>query len=510
MDGNARGLQKRLRDSRRTGNLSLAGASLGALPPAVCNARDFLEPDERLYECVDLVKMDLNYNNIPQLPEEVGILGESLVVLQAAHNPLRSLPTALSHFRALKLLNLSNCQFSQFPAVICTLFSLVELRLDNNGIEALPANDFGNLTELQVLQLEHNRLRSVPHSIGRLQKMVRLHLSQNQLTELPESLGALSKLETLEIRENQLQNLSARVTTGLSRLKVLDARRNRLTELPMLPQSTSLKDVLLSFNQVATLDVARLAGAVNLATLDLADNKVAAIDSMIADLPELAFLNVSNNELRGLPHALGYMPKLKRLIVEQNPIRTINRSILTGSTENLKKYLRSRGPAPSGLADTATGSATHSAWSVVEDQQLNLDKIPADTAESILGKMLQQNQPYNTCQTINAGGTGAGTLRCLPLVLRLLQNRQFEKVTVIKFERLGLDQVPVELTQLPLLQSLSLAMNNLKAPSFADLIDLRNRGSLATYFPSLQRLNLSGNKLRYISAALINGKADCH
>jgi Leucine-rich repeat (LRR) protein len=446
--------RKRLRDSRRSGNLALSNAELLELPAAVCNPRDHLDPDEHLYECIDLVKLDVNYNRIEALPEEVESLAGSLVVLQASHNPLQWLPSALAAFSQLKLLNLSHCQFSQFPAVVCALASLVELRLDHNAIEELPADGLGGLVELQVLQLEANRLRALPHSVGRLGKMLRLHLSQNQLSSLPESLGALSRLEVLEVRENALESLSARITTGLQRLRTLDARRNRLRELPLLAEASATTELLLSFNGIAQLDASRLAGARGLVTLDLADNKVEAVDgpAAAAHLQALAFLNVSNNNLRALPHELGYLPKLTRLLAEQNPIRTISQAVLTGSCEALKKYLRSRGPAPdigggsdggSGGGGAASGGGGggggggRSAWSIVEDGQLLLDKLPDASAEATLRDVLQRGQEYATCKTLAAGGAGGGAGRFLPLVVHMLEAKQFDAVQTLRLEKVG-------------------------------------------------------------------------
>ena len=499
--------RKRLRDSRRSGNLALSNAELNFVPEAIIDPRDHLEQDERLYECIDLVKLDLNYNNIEDIPESIESLAHSLVVFQAAHNPLHRLPSALAAFSTLKLLNLSNCKFTQFPAVVCALASLVELRLDHNAIADIPADGLGGLAELQVLHLESNKLRELPRSVGHLSKMVRLHLSQNQLTSVPETLGMLDRLEILEICDNRIGTISARVSTGLVRLKTLDARRNRLQELPLLAESTEIRELLLSFNAIQHLDATRLAGgAAQLAVLDLADNKLETIDSTVADLRALAFLNVANNNLRGLPHALGYMPKLTRLLAEQNPIRTINRSVLTGSCEGLKKYLRTRGPAPAAAAMEESRSVGRaSAWSVVEDNQLNLDKLPEGSAEATLKDMLQNGQVYETCKTLTASGSGGGSVGCLPLVVHMLEAGQFDAVVTVKLERMGLRRVPVVLSQLPSLEDLSLAFNELRAESFAEVLDLRARGQLRTYFPGLTRLDLRRNQLQLLSAAVVHG-----
>ena len=50
----------------------------------------------------------------------------------------------------------------------------------------------------------------------------------------------------------------------------------------------------------------------------------------------------SNNQLRDVPPELGHLTTLNSLLLDGNPIKSIRRTLLTGGTPALLKYLRSR------------------------------------------------------------------------------------------------------------------------------------------------------------------------
>jgi Leucine-rich repeat (LRR) protein len=103
--------------------------------------------------------------------------------------------------------------------------------LADNGHTEL-SDAIGHLANLRMLDLGHNRLRSLPESLGRLVGLRDfLYLHDNQLTTLPASLGRLTWLRYLNLSENAFDELSAAVTSmqDLMEVRVTD---NRLTELP--------------------------------------------------------------------------------------------------------------------------------------------------------------------------------------------------------------------------------------------------------------------------------------
>lgn len=61
-----------------------------------------------------------------------------------------------------------------------------------------------NLTKLEALTFEGNKLVDVPESIGKLKNLVYLQLSDNNLKTLPNSLENLKKLVSMKLHGNQL------------------------------------------------------------------------------------------------------------------------------------------------------------------------------------------------------------------------------------------------------------------------------------------------------------------
>ncbi|XP_025058788.1 E3 ubiquitin-protein ligase LRSAM1 [Alligator sinensis] len=67
--------------------------------------------------------------------------------------------------------------------------------------------EYGQLTFLQVLNIERNLLKSLPQSIGDLAQLQTLNVKGNKMKELPTTLGGLRSLRTLDVSENHLQEL---------------------------------------------------------------------------------------------------------------------------------------------------------------------------------------------------------------------------------------------------------------------------------------------------------------
>lgn len=63
---------------------------------------------------------------------------------------------------------------------------------------------FCGLKHLDVLDLSHNRLTSVPDGVAELH-VIELNLNQNQISEISDKIADCPRLKTLRIEENCLQ-----------------------------------------------------------------------------------------------------------------------------------------------------------------------------------------------------------------------------------------------------------------------------------------------------------------
>ena len=99
-------------------------------------------------------------------------------------------------------LDLSNQRLSKTPEYVFSRTDLEKLDLSHNMLTGALQSQIGNLKKLKVLDLSNNQFTGVPAEVGQLRDLEVLDLSDNQLTGLPNELGNLSKLQLLNLTGN--------------------------------------------------------------------------------------------------------------------------------------------------------------------------------------------------------------------------------------------------------------------------------------------------------------------
>ncbi|MFX1311762.1 MAG: leucine-rich repeat domain-containing protein [Promethearchaeota archaeon] len=192
-------------------------------------------------------------------------------------------------------LGLFACFMSSLPERIGQLSSLEILNLQNTSISSIPES-IGQLSMLRELDLSDNNLTSLPETIGKLLLLQRLDLGNNDLTSLPETLGSLSSLQELLIGSNPLKSLPDTIS-NLSMLNFLS-----INDVPLI----SLPD---SLGQLSNLEF-----------LDLTANQLSSLPETMGSLSSLKELHLENNQLSSLPETMGSLSSLKELFLQQNPL----------------------------------------------------------------------------------------------------------------------------------------------------------------------------------------------
>ena len=105
-------------------------------------------------------------------------------------------------FSAQKKLDLSNQGLTKVPMSVFSQTDLEELNLSHNTLDGALQSQVGQLKNLKVLNLSNNNFTGVPAEVGQLKNLEVLNLSHNKLTGLPSELGNLSKLKLLDISGN--------------------------------------------------------------------------------------------------------------------------------------------------------------------------------------------------------------------------------------------------------------------------------------------------------------------
>jgi|SaaInlStandDraft_4_1057021.scaffolds.fasta_scaffold01128_10 Leucine-rich repeat (LRR) protein len=85
-----------------------------------------------------------------------------------------------------------------------------ELHLGSGVVTELPP-EIGEFTELEVLALAGNKLKTLPPAIGKLRKLEQLYVGYNKLETLPREIYFLEKLTTLFINDNPLPTLPGQI-----------------------------------------------------------------------------------------------------------------------------------------------------------------------------------------------------------------------------------------------------------------------------------------------------------
>lgn len=99
-------------------------------------------------------------------------------------------------------LDLSGRALTKTPEYVFGETHIEKLDLSNNELSGALQAEVRHLANLKVLDLSDNNFTGVPAEVGQLAQLEVLDLSNNQLTGLPHELGNLKKLKTLDLRGN--------------------------------------------------------------------------------------------------------------------------------------------------------------------------------------------------------------------------------------------------------------------------------------------------------------------
>ncbi|KAK5010330.1 hypothetical protein LTR28_010557 [Elasticomyces elasticus] len=521
-------LRKRIDSTRADGRLNVAAMGLSCIPDEVLQMYDadqMLNSDIAWNESVDLVRLNAADNDITSIDHQVfpdvdaEILAQNddfkgsqfggLEALDLHGNQLSAVPTGLRRLERLTSLNL--------------ISSLRDLNLGHNpGISGTLPSSIAQLTNLEGLDLQANRLLNLPACLRALIHLRVLKVSGNQLTSLP--FDSLKDLPLVELDASKNALLGALLPTELQELtylRSLDVANNSLTSLTFAEHFSfpALQTLNVSGNRLTILpDVKSWA---ELVTLAAEDNKIFALPPGFTKLTKLRNADFTRNELVKLDDEIAGMQSLERLLVAANPLR--DRKLLGMNAADIKQALRARleptqwgdGESSKQLSNDVEDAVlceedkspkwTLKAGRVLDLSALNMTSLPEREFELFVGDndIRQLQLSHNR-------------LECLPSCLGIAANLRTLDLSNNTFGVSYLSGV-LSLSSLQELNlsgngitSLALLMQCLDTPSLQHLNVSNNRVSghlplLRRCFPSLITLLMRDNKLTAISAANLEG-----
>lgn len=267
--------------------------------------------------------LKLNHTQLDLIPHQVAQLN-NLESLTITHNNLVSLHGEFSRISRMKVLNCRRNQLKS-DAIPGSFFAknlnLLVLDLSHNNYTEIPEEVQFN-KQLLVLNLSHNNIDTLPTSLFmNLSDLIHLDLSHNKLETIPPQLRRLTQLQTLILNDNPLVLNQIRQLTSLINLRTLHLRstqRNPKNLLTSLETLENLVDIDLGDNDLSKVP-SLLYSLPNLKRINLSDNKITSLPGDIGDFwKSLETLNLARNELRSLPASLCKMSKLRHLYLSQN------------------------------------------------------------------------------------------------------------------------------------------------------------------------------------------------
>ena len=156
-----------------------------------------------------------------------------------------------------------------------------------------------------------------------LESITRLDLSERGVTLL-EGIEQLPNLRRLHLADGQLTGASLGALAPLVRLDTLDLAGNRLDALESIALLRALRVLIISDNELT--DLSPLASLTSLEILDFSDNNVSDLSPLRA-LRRLRQLNLDNNQVRDIA-PLTSLPQLRRVELSGNPLPRSTLSML--------------------------------------------------------------------------------------------------------------------------------------------------------------------------------------
>ena len=439
---------------------------------------------------------------------------------------------------------LKDCQYAKMESVDLLRQFLsknsdgrLKLDLSRRGLTSIPEG-LPLLTEVEVLKLSHNPLKTLPQSLDSLVHLKQLELWHCGLTEAASLvLTQLPSLEELDLSGNEINTLLQDLN-NLKLLKKLDLRDCGIRELwPGIGELTSLEELNLSGNEIKTLsqDLSNLkllkklglcgcgirelgpgiGGLTSLEELNLSGNEIKTLSQDLSNLKLLKKLGLSNCGIRELGPGIGELTSLEELNLSFNEIKTLPQDL-----SNLK-LLKKLGLMGCGIRELGPGIGGLTSLEKFNLSFNRIETLPQDLSNLKLLKKLDLN--YCGIRELGLGIGGLISLEELDLseneIKTLPQDLSHLKLLKkLDLTDCGIRELGPGIGGLTSLEELNLSFNRIKTLpqdlshlKLLKKLDLRNceiteLGPSIGELISLEELDLSMNEIKTLPQDLSNLK----
>ncbi|KIO28471.1 hypothetical protein M407DRAFT_22363 [Tulasnella calospora MUT 4182] len=435
-----------------------------------------------------IVVLNLSKNPHIDLPLDFIASCTMLRDLRLSQAAMKQVPSGVKHISTLHELDISsNCMVSLDEAELHRIPGLRNIQVQNNRLSTLPKS-FAEMKALKFLNISNNKLDSIPPVLSQITSLVDLDLSFNTVLILPPTLRELTNMERLVIVGNRIASIPPEIV-NMSRLKEFDCRRNAITDLSPLFKCPALEILCAGNNALHGVELAggskikalsvpeneRLSSftvqpledgsSYALETLDLSKCMLSSFNELgLSELKKLTSLKFDHNTIRKIPDSICQLPDLERLSGSNNHLISLPTAI--GSLRKLRAlhvHNNNIKTIPASIWQCEALTDFNASSNLIATWSDPVDDTPADDTEkkpgSASGKLLPSL---------------ASSLQRLYLADNQLDDDIFHSVSRLR----------------------SLKILNL---SFNDIYELPPIGRMPA-FATVQELYLSGNKLTSLPA----------
>ncbi|CAI5446386.1 unnamed protein product [Caenorhabditis angaria] len=274
-----------------------------------------------IFRMKDLTIIDLSRNQLRECPPNLEY-SKGAIVLNLSFNNIETIPNNVcANLIDLLFLDLSNNKLEMLPPQIRRLTMLQSLKLSNNPLTHFQLKQLPSMTSLSVLHMSNtNRtLDNIPPSLDDLNNLRDVDFSCNDLPSIPDALFKLRNLRKLNLSGNKIEKLN--MTEGeWDLLETLNVSDNLIGCLPdCIVKLERLSKLYASGNQLTFEGIPSGIGKLlQLTVLHLSYNKLELVPEGISRCVKLQKLKLDHNRLITLPDGIHLLPDLKQLDLHDN------------------------------------------------------------------------------------------------------------------------------------------------------------------------------------------------
>ncbi|XP_019093591.1 PREDICTED: probable LRR receptor-like serine/threonine-protein kinase At4g36180 [Camelina sativa] len=292
----------------------------------------------------NLVLLDISLNEFDQLfPQNIGWILPRLTYMNLTTNGFQgNLPSSLGNMKELGVLDISHNKFyGKIPkSFLMGCYSMWVLKLSHNKLSGEVIPEASNFAYLRGLSMNNNLFTGkVGRGLRSFRSLEKLDLSNNNLTGvIPSWFGELQGLSVLKISNNLLEGEIPTSLFNLSSISLLDLSANSLSgNIPQASSGYGVVTLLLLNNNNLSGVIPDTLLAANITVLDLSNNRLSG------NIPESINNNIRVLLLRGntltgnIPRQLCALTRLHLLDLANNKLNGSIPSCLSNASFGLVK-----------------------------------------------------------------------------------------------------------------------------------------------------------------------------